>query len=426
MERAVPQVEKPEPEVKPAQPPAVIAGPNAAPAAGQPADEAPALALKEQEKPRPVRPTLERLAPRVVDVDAHLADRLPAVSFHQIPLDRILAEITRWSTIPITIDADSLAEMNLSCDLLVDAQLKDTTIAGLLEAALAPHGLGYTVVGNQLLVGRKPSPEPREVRYSVADLTGANPAAQGNFTDFVRAMIEPASWQERGGPAACRWSDNVLFVNQTDRRTRPIVGSLRKTSRLRGLPLRSRLDAARFRLDSRIDLAAGALNQSVSASYGRPEPLSHIVEHLGGAAKVHLLVDGVALAEQQTSVDTEALLAVDRQPLRKALASLTEPLDLTWRAVDERTIEITSAQAAARHAEIVFHAVRGLVEGDVNAAGLIARIERAVGPAIASDAPSAGLTMRYDAPSGRLLVRAPQAVQSRIAALLNNWQVAKQ
>ncbi len=389
-----------------------------APPAVAPAPDAPV------EKEKPVRPSLERMAPRAVDVEGHLADPLVAVSYRDTPLLRMLADVSQSSTIPISLDADALAEMNLTCDVPVSAQLKDTTIAGWLEEALAPHGLGYTIVGNQLLIGRPRSAGRREVRYSVADLTGGTPTGEASFADLVRTMVEPGSWKDAAGVQSNRWVDNVLYVNQTDGPHAQLLVLCEKLRTARGLPLRSRLDPSRFRLDHRFDLAKAALAQPVTASYGRPEPLSRIVDYLRRTTKVHLLIDGVALAEQQLSVDTEALLTADREPLGQALTALAEPLDLTWRVIDDRTIEITTPQAAARHADVEFYSVRRLLEEDSSGAGLITRIQHELPPA--SDASLPRPAIRIDAPSGCLIVRASQTVQVRIAALLSDWQVAKQ
>jgi hypothetical protein len=215
-----------------------------------------------------------------------------------------------------------------------------------------------------------------------------------------------------------------LFSNQTDGVHAQLLTFCEKLRTARGLPLRSRLDPARFRLDRRFEMAKQALAQPVSISYGRPEPLSHVVEYLRGATKVRLLIDGAALAEQQLSTETEALLTADHLPLGQALTALVEPLDLTWRVIDDHTIEITTPQAGARHADIEFYSARRLLRDDPSGAALIARVQHELPTATDPSLPAPAL--RFDAASGCLIVRASQTVQSRIASLLSDWQVAKQ
>ncbi|HEV2972721.1 MAG TPA: hypothetical protein VGY55_22325, partial [Pirellulales bacterium] len=142
---------------------------------------------------RPVRPSVERIPPRTVDVASRLTDPLAAVNYLRVPLAQLLDELSQWSTIPISLDADALSELTIAPDVPVTLRLKETTISGVLDEALSPLGLSYSVVNGQLLIGRPRQADFRRVRYAVADLAGETAESTSQFAAVVHAIIDPPS-----------------------------------------------------------------------------------------------------------------------------------------------------------------------------------------------------------------------------------------
>ena len=365
------------------------------------------------------------MPPRDVDVDARLADPLPGVDFQNVPLWRFVSQVSALSTIPISLDVDELAEMSLSIDTPVSVRASDATVSGVLDEALGPCGLAPRVVKGQLIVGRTPSPGLRRVGYAVDDLVGAKPSPeqQDRFTKMVHALVAPASWKEAGGAGTSSWSDGVLIVEQNESAHAGLLILCEKLRLARSLPLRSQADPKQFRLVPRSERAKAALSAPVTANFGRPEPLPHILAYLGEAAHVRLLIDQAALADEQLAGETEACLAAQKLPLAQALAALLEPLELTYRAIDEQTIEITTPHAAARRAELEFYPVAHTPSSESE---LIASVRRELESAGISTSLLDGVAMQYDAPSRALLVRAPQSVQIQVQAVLGTLRIARQ
>jgi hypothetical protein len=383
--------------------------------------------------PQPVHPSIDRIPPRDVDVEARLTDPLPGIDFQNVPLWRFADQISQVSTIPITLDLDQLVDLGLSADIAISVRAKEATVAGVLEEALAPHGLGWRVVNHQLLVGRAPSAPVRRVRFAVADLVSASGgdkrtenSGQRQFAEMVRKLVEPESWKEAGGPGIGEWSDGALMVEQSDAVHSQLIVLCEKLRVARRLPLKSRLDPERFRLETRTQRAKAALATSVTVNFARPEPLAHILAYLGQLTHVRLLPDQIALAEKRMSVDTEGFLTARNQPLAQSLATLLEPMALTYRVIDEHTIEITTAPAAAQHPELEFYPVRELLTSEVSGDALAVRLLRELAAAGLPNSAVQATAMHYDAPSEYLLVRAPQSTQLRIQSLLGSWRVARQ
>ncbi len=161
-------------------------------------------------------------------------------------------------------------------------------------------------------------------------------------------------------------------------------------------------------------------------NFARPEALEKIVAYLHGATRLNLLIDSIALAEDGMSGDSEGVLIAQKQTLDSALASLLDPMELTYRVIDERTIEITTPKAAARHAEVEFYPAGDLLAAGSDGHELVTRLTRELNATIAGDPAAAAPSIQFDAPCKYLIVRAPQSVQHRVESLLGTMRVAKQ
>jgi hypothetical protein len=382
------------------------------------------VAMPNGPAPRPIRPSVEKVPPKAVDVETHLTDPLAGINYRAIPLARLVADLSQLSTIPISLDADALAELNVAPDVPITLRTKETTVAGVLEEALGPLGLSYSIVGHQLIISRLQQGELRRVRYAVSDLAGETAASTAAFSGLVQAIVDPAAWKQAGGKATGQWIDGALVVTAGESTHAQLLVFCEKLRVARKLPLRSKIDPARFRLEPRTTAAAAMLAEPVTANFGRPESLARILSYLRGTTQLTMLVDQAALAEQRTSIDMEGTLVADHQPLGQSLTALLDPMELTWRVVGPRAIEITTPQAAARHGEVEFYPA-GEMAADAGGEALVARIDRELAAAADPDPQVPRPVIRFDAKSRELVVRASQSVQLRLAALLNEWRIAK-
>ena len=160
--------------------------------------------------------TLQRVQPRIVNVNARLSDAVTGFESHGLPLADFLALVSRLSSISITIDADALAALGQSPLVPVQVRLDKTNVADLLDAALEPLRLGYEVRDGQLIVGY-PSPEKlRQVKYAVPDLVGDDAQAFQQLATVVERMIAPTSWQSCGGRGTMNAKSGALVIAQSE------------------------------------------------------------------------------------------------------------------------------------------------------------------------------------------------------------------
>ncbi|HUY33465.1 MAG TPA: hypothetical protein VMV69_12010 [Pirellulales bacterium] len=113
-----------------------------------PADAAPPAADAVEVRPavptRPVRPAAE--------ISARLADTLPAIEFDKVPLADVVRVLSDFSTLEISLDVESLAEMGIKPDAWVTLHLQDVTVEEVLTAALAEFKLIYVVADGHVRI----------------------------------------------------------------------------------------------------------------------------------------------------------------------------------------------------------------------------------------------------------------------------------
>ena len=177
-----------------------------------PAQKEPALDPAMLDKPDSSVPRPE---PREVQVDQRLLDPLAEIDFRQLPLVSYLKFLTEFSTIPITLDPDALALVQVRPQSPVTLKLTDTNVGAALTAALEPLRLGFVSTGNQLVVTRPPPADGqfRTHTHNVADLVGGNQEQLDRLAEWIVNMVEPDSWDTAGGPGTLarncrRWSSN--------------------------------------------------------------------------------------------------------------------------------------------------------------------------------------------------------------------------
>jgi hypothetical protein len=403
----------PQPAVAPIESNAVAVPPPTAPNNNPPESE---------QHPGPQR-TLQRVPPRVVNVATRMSMPIRGLEVRGQALADFLALVSDVSTIPITLDADALVESGQSPSLPVTVKLTDTNVADVLEGSLEPLHLGYQVRDGQVSVGHPPQENARQVRYAVSDLT-ADDASLGELAALVRRMIAPESWQQAGGKRSIVAGNGTLVVNQTEPALAQILVFCEKLRVARGLPIKSRLDPARFVLNTREDKAHELLNRPVTANFATPQPLSGVIRWLHDSTGATILVNHAALAEQAMCDDSECTGAVVKKPLAALLDELTGSAELAWRAIDEKTIEVTTRQDASKKMDIEFYAAGSIAADSTAAEKLIAELKSKIEPQLWGDS-SDKAAIHFDPLSRALIVRAPQRTQAEAEAFLIDHGKAK-
>lgn len=399
-----------------------------------PAEAAPALAPSSTEPgsapsadpvpPVPEKPALPRPAPRVVDVAGRLADPLTGIETSGTPLADFLQFVSDLTTISITLEPDGLPFVRATAESHVVLTGKNTTVGEALAAGLKPLGLEHVAADDQVVVRLiEPATLPA-INYPVKDLA-ADEQQMADLAAMLQAVVEPASWAENGGEGTLKVDPTrqVLAISQRRSVHAQLLIACEKLRTARKLPYATgtRYDPRLFNLDTRLARAQARLETPISLNFSQPTPLVRILERLGQAGGVRMLVDWRDVAAAEWNPDGEATLVADKVPLAAALDSLLAPMDLTWRVVDGQTIQVLTPQTLAARAELEFYQVDGRLGDDPTGDTLLIKLCSTLGEAHFRENGGAG-ELRYDEVGQCLLASLPQPKQRELEALLAKWR----
>jgi hypothetical protein len=362
----------------------------------------------------------ERVEPRLaVDVSG-LELKLSEVEYRQVPLAGFVEELSRLAKVPMALDLDALAEVGLGQETKISVKQSGATVAAVLRAAIEPHALDYVLDDQGLLITTQARlrDQPRVVQYDVSDLA-ADAAAAKALAELCQRLVEPASWKAPGAQASLTVAGGKLLVRQSGPVHDDLLLFLERLRVARGRPAQ-RLTGVK--LESRFARGRDRLQKEVTANFSQPTSLARIADYLGQRAGARLLIDSVALHKAGFDPAEGVTLTADKEPLVEVLGKLTESLDVGWRIVDDKTLQITSRLAAGR-GELEFYAVADLLGAGITAEALAAQVQARV--ASETWAPTGQGVLHYDAASRHLIVLHSQAAQIRVEDFLATERAKK-
>jgi hypothetical protein len=355
-----------------------------------------------------------------IDVDARLADPLERIEFRRIKLVDFCDFLSELSTIPITLDVDALATAGVAPDEpLQQIKKTATTVGELLKVVLAEHGLIYEVHGQQLLITVPPA-DLITVPYDVRELAGPDEAGGEKLVTLITRFVSPSTWQVAGGKGTIKFAEGKLTVEQTPSVQRRVTTFLERLRVARGFT-------------PKVAAAAGAAPktkygrikerlqkdkiQPVTGTYGIETPLDDVLQWLGKQFRTRILIDGVSLTQVDRTFRSPVKLIIEKQSLDEALISLLDPLDLTFRVVDENTVQVYARKPVGERYEFELHPIRELLDRS-NLEKILSVIREKVEPKSWTGAGGAGV-IEFDPASKSLLVLQSPEVQIKLEKLLD-------
>jgi hypothetical protein len=364
-------------------------------------------------------PPLHRVAPSKVDVPARLATPVDSIQLRGAPLHTVAATFADLAGVPVALDVDGLRAAGVGVDQPVNLAATSVTIAAALQQALRPLGLEAREQNGCLQLSPAAAQQTRKSRYAVDDLVRSGDPPLEDLMALVRTILTgPVAAAEENSPELAA-EKGAIFLTARQIDHDRMIELCEKLRVARGRPLRTRFDASRpdarfdprrFELATRRSKALDQLARPVTAGVGRPAPLCDVIDFLAQQTGTTILVDHLALAAANLSAQTESRLVAAGEPLETALARLLNPLELAYRVVDGKVLEITTTDALARRVCIEFYPVRGLAQEQV--ASYAEKLLAAAG------IESAKIAIQFDPPSECLIVCASYPAQVRIEQAL--------
>jgi hypothetical protein len=362
---------------------------------------------------------IKKAPPPQVDVAARLADPVAEIELNSVPLVKAVDLLASMSTLPITLDLESMAQLGVTPHDPISLHLTSVSVGRVLQTAVAQRGLAAMVENGQVLVTAPAEYREtlRKVRYTVSDLTGDEKDSVAELAATVRKLIAPESWQGNSGQGTIETDTGALIVVQTGDVHQQVLVFCEKLRNARQKPLRSREDPRRFTLATRLDQARKMLDRPVTANFHEPAPLAKILAFLAEATESDILIDRAALATAETSDGVPASLAVQKEKLGTALAELLRPLGLSYRALGANSIQVTTKEAAEEQLELEFYPVGPWLAKGTSGQALAERLTTQVAASTWRDVGGPGEDYFYP-PSQCLVVLQSQPAQAAIEQFL--------
>ena len=155
-------------------------------------------------------------------------------------------------------------------------------------------------------------------------------------------------------------------------------------------------------------------------NYLQPTLLVQILDQVRKDTGIQILVDWRAVAELGWTPEAETTVSANDQPLSEVLESMLRPMELAYRVLDGKTLEITTPAILATRTEVEFYPVGRLLSEQQTPAQLLERIRGELGLKAPGD-PAPGGALQIDPPSQYLIAGLPQPQQRRLAELLAQW-----
>ena len=354
-------------------------------------------------------PLDERPAPRVIDAKARLADVIPAIEFHDIALADFVHFLTQLTTVPITLDLQSMQISQVSSSRKVTYEGTNVTASKLLGEVLKPLRLEQTLVDFHVVI-RRPLPSEnglRTVPHKVDDLADNLADAQQLATSVMRIA---APLPDDAIAAAQLPSDQIQvavdqFVITRDEQTHLRVMTVLERLRLaRGISPATKRGQALIDQTSPWKVREQLQQRRVTVSYLKPVRITTIARQIGQQLEMNIVFDWQRMESERWSPESTATCAEVNEPASDVLTRLFAPMGLGYLVVDGETIQITTAARAAAIREIDLYTLPEHLAADAIIAKLQARIPAA--------------SFFFDKTSRHVVVAAPQSKHATVAQSL--------
>ena len=366
----------------------------------------------------------KEVPPEELDPELRLGASVAALELKKTPYCRALDAVGQLAGLPVTLDADALEALGVSASEPISLKIENSTAAKLLERLAAMKGLVVELRGMHVVVTSPDvaSNELQELPYAVADLA-PNEKTKKELAGWMIALIEPASWQDRQGQGVFRIESEVVVVKQTPPIHRRIADLFERLRIARGLPVQDKKNAERYARSTNDLYASEKFQKKVSGNFRTSAALVDILNYLGGAAGVSVVIDREALAADERTDRMEVSYVVAKKPLEESIEELVGAVQLAWRPLNASTFLVTTQKAMQNNPRIEFYSLKEVAERGEDVASLLERLQKSVEPSSWSDRGGWGVVV-YDPASKTAIIRQSAPIQ-RAVKLFFNEKVGK-
>jgi hypothetical protein len=337
------------------------------------------------------------------------------IRFVEMPLADAVSFLASRHDIPLVLCVNQLDAAGIPHDTPVTKELKGISFRSALSLLLKDLDLTFIIQDQAVMITTPDDAEShlRNLAYAVHDLVDTPEGADfAPLIQLITASLAPHSWDDVGGPGACRGiGDGWLLVEQTDEVHRQVAHLLSQLRRAfhpdapRSLPLVPPSPA-----DDRIHTA---LDRRTPIEF-HETPLKDAVAYLQDQLGIPIVLNVKALNDGGINVDSPITASYRSGRAATQLELLLEQLDLTCLIRDE-VLQITTQYDAESHLETRLYNVRSLAAIGLSPEQLCQLVSRAIERQTWEQEGGAGSIGVY---RGMLVVSHKREIQEQVDCML--------
>ncbi|MEZ6118534.1 MAG: hypothetical protein R3C28_18485 [Pirellulaceae bacterium] len=362
-----------------------------------------------------------RPVPKAVEVDQLLNLSIAGIDIKSVPLNEALRMLTDFSTLPITILPDSLERTNVAANRPANVMGKDVTVRQVLERMLGSMKLATKQYPGHIVISTANDAAGRLLskKFPIQDVA-TNPEDAQRIASWVQNMIELESYMDRSTIEAsdgdsdgerttsCVLDGDGLVVTATDLGQFRVLVFLERLRKARNEPALVSLPARLLATTPRWQMCS-YLEREGRIRVWKEVPIGQVLAEFEQQSGLNILVDWYALHFAGTAPTDVASFFGEKTTIAEQLHAFLQPLGLTYRVIDDTTIEITSVMQERTSIDVEFYS---LTE-DETADAFQAALQKKVGAR--PFGPDGVCHAEFDPVSKQMIVAMPQSFHRKFA-----------
>ncbi|MGI9495517.1 MAG: hypothetical protein ACR2NK_05675 [Mariniblastus sp.] len=350
-----------------------------------------------------------------VEIEEQLELFVPGIKFdNPVHLQRILSDLSSLSGLPITIDARSITAAGMPPNPQIKFEKSNASLKETLDELLAPLEMQYQVEGGGISVGVFPANQKSQKTFDFPAVIALNPDFRLQLISEIQVLIAPESWTVANDPATIAVQDNQLVVNCSEPVQNQVEKLLAKLNASLKLQENSADQTANNILASKWKQLEPGLAKNSGLKQSVQSEMTVFLERLSEHTGITTIPDFNALLSDGWGPQTSIPGNVVESTVQQTIEELTRSMNLTYTAVDDKTLMITTYDRSARLIDLEVYALNGLVPARLPAP----QFQRLIIETLGSQLNSEKVRYIYQPVCNCLIVTAPQQIQRQVEALI--------
>ncbi|MCP4095424.1 MAG: hypothetical protein GY748_04180 [Planctomycetaceae bacterium] len=350
-----------------------------------------------------------------LEIEEQLELFVPGVKFDSpVHLQRILSDLSSLSGLPMTIDARSIAATGKLPNPEIKFEKSNASLKETLDDLLTPLEMQYRVEGNGISIGVFPTDQKTQKTFDFPTVIALDPESRLQLISEIQVLIAPESWVVANDPATIAVKDNQLTVNCSESVQNQVGDLLAKLNASLKIKADPADPTAKKTLASKWKKLAPGLAQKSQLKQSVQSELTVFLERLSEQTGITTIPDFNALLNDGWGPQTSIPGNVVETTMQQTIEELTRSMNLTYTAVDDKTLMITTYDRSAQLIDLEVYALSGLVPERLPSP----QFQRLIIETLGSQLNSEKVRYIYQPVCNCLIVTAPQQIQRQVEALI--------